>query len=726
MDRQSAWQLYETEQGPLRGWAGSIQDSNLQDLGLWWLVRRDGEGSTAWLARGGPANQPALFLSPMQGGASWLSKGIPVNAGERYRFVCSMKREGERHWAHACDVNWISLVFEDDQGVPCRMDPEWDQPMIQVRCRNTQGWIKTSRSLSAPAGASFLRIGFRIDRGEPFMGDPYGFRRFWHGCVDTGKWWISGVDFSRIQVGSSRGGLLIEQPQGGARMRLVGPDNRTFFPEDSVVYEDGGECFHLKSHEVEMGLEPGEYTLEAMRGFRRSLYTGRIHVREGHLSRVCPVVDEIEPWQAGTWREGDHHNHLSFHGSTRYPLMSIDDVFRIARGEGLDYLSFCGEIVDQHAFADWRERGQPLLARPDGTYASSDFVSAVSHEVTQDLLGHVCVVHGPGHLEPGHPWWVSPTNAGVSRRVRQGDASGTIGAMVLAHPYHGVNQQTLWDVLPDAEKTCLQREMPVDVALGWADTMDFLSVEEPEDLDIRFRDYFRFLNLGLMIGVSGASDAYADQGTEIVGSLRTVVQADLLDMNEIARGYRSRRTMATNGPLLRLTVNGKGPGDRARGPGIQICCLAHSNWGLCRLQIMSSVGVLADASPEQDGWIRLEVEGSMDRSGWLVARVWGPGHPSLNMRSIPEGQRNLAGQWCVTSPIWVDVDERPLLPLKEDARYFIRWIDASCEAIRNRTEVLRNRGPHGPELRQRDVDEALSLFAQGRRVYEGLLNAAAS
>jgi len=689
-----------------------------------WHLAAGGLGvSTMWQTEGGVDGGRCLWISPKGGGASWYCRPIPISPGVEYVFSCAVKRKGNRHWAHACEISWIALVFLDAAGRPVRENPNNDQPLVQVRCRQTADWVEGWRCLVAPSQARSLQIGFRLVRGEPDLHDAHGFRRFWHGDIDTGEWWVDDVRIERmaVKVETSGGRLAIHVPQGVARLRIVDDAGHTFQPRGAFAYTHGGGCFHALREDVALGLPAGAYTVQAMRGFQRRPFTQRIEVQPGQDARIHVEMSRLVDWPRQGWYTGDHHNHLSFHGSTRYPLMTIDDVCRVAQGEGLDFLSFCGEIVDQHAYADWRDAGRPADAKPDGAYETTDFLCTVSHEVTQDLLGHVCLVNAPGHIAPGHPWWLAPTNAELVEGLRGRDSCATEGAVVMAHPYSGVTAENLFDVLADPSVTCLQRELPVDAALGYAHTMDFLAVEEPADLDLRFRDYFRLLDLGLRIGVSGASDAYADQGTEIVGSLCTVVKAEAFTLDAIAKAYRAQRTLTTNGPLLMFGANAACPGDTVTGPGLRLDAKAFSNWGLSRLEIILNGDVVADATPGPDGWARIQLETKAARSGWLVARCWGPGHCALNMQSTPEAQHAKQGQWAVTSPIYIVAPGKPIVPQREDVEYFLRWIDASCHAIRGRKAVLEGQGPFGPAMKDEHVQAALDLFQRARRVYEKML-----
>ena len=739
MNNRIAWHKYDRDRADLRrlstGEPDTVPNGSFEEGGGewpdgWQLTRGEPGPSTEWLASGGVDGGRCLRISPKSGGASWHCAPIPVSGGAEYLFSCAMKRDGNRHWAHACEVSWVSLVFRNASGDPCRETDEGTRPFVIVRCRKTDDWVRGWRYLHAPRDARTLDIGFRITRGHPDLNDPYGFRRFWHGDIDTGEWWVDDVRLERmpLEMAPGKGELRLEIPDGGARLRIVDERGKTYTPSGCISY-DGRRAgaspseasFHALRERVQVLLPPGRYFVEAMRGFQRKPFRREVDITEGRSVCVNVELPRLIDLPGKGWYEGDHHNHLSFHGETRHPLMSINDVCGVARGEGLDYLSFCGEIVDQHAYADWRDAGRPEDAKPDGVVEAADFVCSVSHEVTQDLLGHMCLVNAPGHVKPGHPWWITPTNAEMIEQVRKGEC-GTLGATVMAHPYDGLTEQTLLDVLADPERTGLGRELPVDAALGLADTMDFIVPGHSlADLKLRFRDYVRLLNLGLRIGVSASSDAYADQGTEIAGSVRTVIQSDAFTMNAIAQGYRRQKTIATNGPLLMLSVNGQGIGDTVPGPNARIVARAYSNWGLSRLEVIAGGETIAEATPGADGWTVIEREVAFDRSQWLVARVSGPAHPALNVVSVPEAQRSAHGQHAITSPIFVSVPGKPIVPRSEDAQYFIQWIDACCQAIRKRKDALQGKGPYGPRMKESHVTTALKLFLKARAIYERLL-----
>lgn len=714
LNRRSAWTLYlqEAEKQPFDAGNlpdaisnGSFEDGEGNLPADWTLLRGEIGVSTEWCASDGCDGRRCLRMTPWSGGASWLSRAVAVTSGAQYVFRCRMRRAGEPGWAEGAEISWVGLVFYDAAGRPLPGDEEYDRPLLLVRAHSTDGWVDAWRYLVAPEGAVALRVNFRLDRGEPELDDPYLASHY--GAVDTGDWWIDDVRLDRMPwpIEPARGTLCIHTTGGDARLRVTDTRGETYAPPDAFAYCGGEGCFHTPTDDTRVSLPPGGYTVEAMRGFQREPFSKAVEVVEGHECRVSVELPRVADWAAHGWYAGDHHCHLAFDGRTRYPLMGIDDVYRIARGEGLDYLSFCGDLHDQHAYAEWRDAGRPRDARPDGAFERDDFVGTVSFEARNDLLGHLCLVNAPGRVAPAHPEALVPTGTERALLLRRSDARGTRGALAVAHPFAGLDFERITESLADPSRTRCYRELPVDAALGFGDVIDILT-DEASDLEQALAVYYRLLNLGLRLGVSGSSGACVDRGDELLGSLATFVRAERLNMDCIAAGYEAHRTMASNGPLLRLRVNDKEVGATVIGPDVRIQAEAFSNWGLTRLEVLYNGKVIADATPGEMGWGRVTAEWCLERSGWMLARATGPAHPVLNAKA----------QHAITSPIYVEVPGRPLLPNREDADYFIRWTYACIEAIQAWKAAL----PPGAAPRDEEITTALNLFRRGRVFFEDL------
>jgi hypothetical protein len=89
----------------------------------------------------------------------------------------------------------------------------------------------------------------------------------------------------------------------------------------------------------------------------------------------------------------------------------------------------------------------------------------------------------------------------------------------------------------------------------------------------------------------------------------------------------------------------------------------------------------------------------LNRSGWLSFRATGPGHANHPAGSLD----------AHTSPIYVTVAGKPTTS-KEDAEYFLKWIDRLSLTIRNRERI--------PDATSRQLIEA--QFDAARTVYQNL------
>lgn len=219
--------------------------------------------------------------------------------------------------------------------------------------------------------------------------------------------------------------------------------------------------------------------------------------------------------------------------------------------------------------------------------------------------------------------------------------------------------------------------------------------------------YYRFLNCGFRLGVSGGSaigvmdlpTGYNRVYTKIVGPLT----ADKMWM-EIKAG----RTFATSGPMLSLTVNDKTSGDtiaissevphtmsvRTRVQAIeQLESLEIIHDG----RVVASKQLLA-ALPAPTVNAELKFEVTPKRSGWLASRA---------LFRAPDGLLRQAH----TSPIYISVDKKPTASA-DDARYMLRWIDHLAEVANSDP----TRFPHADARRS-----VLTIYEEARVKYEQII-----
>ncbi|OHB79072.1 MAG: hypothetical protein A2W31_01920 [Planctomycetes bacterium RBG_16_64_10] len=463
----------------------------------------------------------------------------------------------------------------------------------------------------------------------------------------------------------------------------------------------------------------GRYRVRAMRGLTWQPVEQEVVVEPGAVARAVLEFGSPPPeWAAAGWLAGDHHVHLFFHGRTQYPLMTIPVACHVARAEGLDYLCFQAELA-------WLRRH--VDKNPD--FTAGDFIAEVGHEITTDFWGHVNYVNAVGVPDLPMPPALWPANYQIRSLVDRDESM-----LVYTHPFGGLTEATAVSRLADPAVGLLARGLPVDVLLGQQVMVDLLS-GSTADMAYKMEILARLWNLGFKFGVGGSSDAYVDQGALLPGGFRTLVLPSARDFAAIARAYRAGRTSATNGPLLRLTVDDHPVGDTLvldAPRTVQVDVWAHSWWGLSALEIVHDAAVVAEipAGPKA-GPIDARLDLPIHASGWLYARAWGP--PAADLRNVRDTAR--AGQLAMTSPVWLTVRDRPQPIRTDDIEFFDRWLDAVADALPGYRQRLLSSGQFGSaDDLQRDVQHAQvmlhaarqALHAVGQRATGGKTTSAAA
>ena len=173
------------------------------------------------------------------------------------------------------------------------------------------------------------------------------------------------------------------------------------------------------------------------------------------------------------------------------------------------------------------------------------------------------------------------------------------------------------------------------------------------------------------------------------GAANTPFAADLLNADYL-EAVRERRTFATNGPLLFLTVDGVEPGGEIRVPegggGERLVVVEAAS--ITPLQTVEIVvnGTVVDTHDAADKGERFRVESRVraDEGGWIAARALGPPSPM-----VADGYA-----FAQTSPVWIVAGDREFRS-EEDVRFLL----FAAEAFRARvvardrwaTDAARNR-----------------------------------
>ena len=175
--------------------------------------------------------------------------------------------------------------------------------------------------------------------------------------------------------------------------------------------------------------------------------------------------------------------------------------------------------------------------------------------------------------------------------------------------------------------------------------------------------YYRILNCGFRIPPSAGSASGVLKNP--VGYNRVYVKVDgALDWEKWWDGLRAGRCFVTNGPLLRVTANGKDPGavlERPDGP-----LRVRIEGRLDGRDPIEAVELVRNGKIEE---IRLPAEFEMDASGWFLVRA---------IADVEETFR-----FASTGPWYVEVGGGAMAPDPEDVRFFRQWLRQRRAWVKN-------------------------------------------
>jgi hypothetical protein len=281
-----------------------------------------------------------------------------------------------------------------------------------------------------------------------------------------------------------------------------------------------------------------------------------------------------------------------------------------------------------------------------------------------------------------------PSNADMFRLARE---QGAIGGYV--HP---------WTREPEKTEYGVARGFPVDLALGSFAYLEVLT-RAPHFTHTSVV-WHRALNCGFKVTASAGEDSILNlNATPVMGSSRIYAYLGAeLKWDAWVDAIREGRTFVTNGPLLQFEVNGQIPGGEISLPAgagtLRATAQMDSFVPVENMEIFWN-GKPVETIPVPKGarTLRVEKQIRVTGSGWLTLRArGGPSHPVDDEYVVAE-----------TSPVYVYSGGQPIRS-KEDADYFIRWIDG----------ITRMAEAHPGWRSDRERKHVLGQFAEARKIFE--------
>lgn len=480
-----------------------------------------------------------------------------------------------------------------------------------------------------------------------------------------------------------------------ARIYIRTPDGKFHAPTRSLAREiaRSRETFFHAHGRFQIEVLAGDCTIEAVKGFEYVPVVQSLRTTPSQIVTVKLVMRRWIDMPAQRWHSGDVHMHPNHVHYGAY--MTMADCALYAAAEDIRVANLLiSSAQSPHVFDTEYFRG----GAPD-PLSTPEHLLVVQEEFrnTSAMYGHMPLLGISKLVEPfftGEPNSQNsddyPPNYTIAKAAKdQG------GVVCYTHP---ANKPEI-PVGPH-----LAREFPIDLALGVIDALDVLGNGNEEGACWM---YYRVLNCGLKCSASSGSDSRMDVMRHAVsGGGKVYVQLDgPLTYSKWIAGYKAGRTFVTNGPMLFLTVDGKGPGSDfpvAAGGQVRVSARAQSPVPMGKLELIVNGQVAAEATATADGKeINLNHTLTIPQSSWIAARVAGPGHRLVvNDPSV----------FAHTSPVYCRV-QGGSIAFPDDARQVVAWIDRLLEDVKTSPRF-------STQARRQEV---VDLFLRGRDYYQRIV-----
>ena len=238
-------------------------------------------------------------------------------------------------------------------------------------------------------------------------------------------------------------------------------------------------------------------------------------------------------------------------------------------------------------------------------------------------------------------------------------------------------------------------EAPIAAALG---KLDAFNLFDPFWMDPEYDLWYKLLNCGIHLPVSTGTDWFICSNNRVY-----VNTQEAFSYESWIQGMKDGNTFITNGPAIDLKVNDHSMGatvELSSGGSLDIESTFSSFYSVHRVEIIMNGAVIHSESwPEgkRDGVVRHQV--SVERDGWIAARLWGDQRDSFD-QSI----------YSHSSPVYFGCGQVSA-ECPESAQYFLNAIEDSLQWI-------DSYGRYNNDQQREDVKE---LFRRGREAYAGLV-----
>jgi len=458
-----------------------------------------------------------------------------------------------------------------------------------------------------------------------------------------------------------------------ARVSVTDASGRGYAPDDALWHADDGfdrserpfeyQYFHALGN-AELVMPAGEAEVEVIRGTEIRPVRRAVTIASGSGTDLDVRLERIADLASEGWWSGDLHVHMNYAGTYRM------------NPERLTFQAFAEDLHVVENLIVNKEQRIPDIGYFDGiprAYREEGVVIDHSQEFHTSVWGHLGLLGLRSHI-------LLPDYAAYANTAARSLYPPNAMILDLAHAQGGVTGYVHpFDSVPDPydSQQKLSHEIPVDVALGKVDYYEAVGFNV--DPFATQSVWYRLLNCGFRVPTGAGTDAMTNYASlrGPVGLNRVYVRAATLEHRRFLDGLVAGRTFATNGPLLGFTLGGREIGDAIELPAgsheLEVRASLRSIVPLDHFEVIGNGEVVAALPIDASGTTanatqKIEVA----RSGWYLLRAWNSEatHPVRDFRPF-----------ATTSPIYVTVGGEPTTS-REDAAYFVAWIDRLIEMAR--------------------------------------------
>jgi putative heme-binding domain-containing protein len=474
--------------------------------------------------------------------------------------------------------------------------------------------------------------------------------------------------------------LFQNNAPAAARVSIVGSDGKPYGPSGAAIRKSRrDESYFYADNSFDVKLPPGRTRLN---------FSGSIEIIPQSITVDSQTTSDLkvqmQPWidmAARGWYSGDSHVHLHTGGPIE---VSAANALVAARAEGVNYVNLC---ASNNVGDDIRD-APCIIGKPD-LVSTDRHLLVFGEEMRSTIYGHMQFFGINKIVQPQYTGFDKTPNSNdfPANYVMAAEAVRKGGIVTYGHPIFAGQPFPFGNDVPQASGAA--RELPIDAVLGVVHAVDLMSYNSDKNGSAEL--WYRLLNCGLKLSACVGTDALLDRSTDPLGGDRVYVKTvALFTMQSWLEGLKSGRTFVTNGPIVSLEINGKGPGETcelAEAGKVRVAVKVESYVPFNKVEVIVNGKVAAHkeissgdaAGPRVQS---LDVELPIGSSSWVACRVHGPEHPLVFDGPV----------WAHTSPVYVSVAGQKIAS-PQDAEYFMSWIDEMLRVVtaRNRFADVENR-----------------------------------